>query len=100
MQSANLPAQFTVDVFNDHSPSDASPWSRIGGFISLNDAISACKKIVDEFLNIHCLTSSSAEALAFHYLSYGPVPCINGVENLGSFDVYRFLDQRCLELTQ
>lgn len=100
MQSANVPVQFTVDVFNDHGPTHVSPWSHTGSFTSLNDAISACKKIVDEFLSTHCSASSSAEALAFRYLSYGPVPCINGVENLESFDIYRFLDQRCLELTR
>ena len=100
MQAVHLSKQFTVDVFSDHDLSNANAWSCIGEFDNLNDAINACKKVIDGFLINSRALFPNAEALAAHYLSYGPAPCINGVENLRSFDMYGYLDKRCVELTQ
>ena len=100
MQAVHLSKQFTVDVFSDHDLSNANAWSCVGGFDHLDDAINACKKVVEGFLINSRALFPNAEALALYYLNYGPAPCIHGVNNLGSFDMYDFLDQRCVELTQ
>ena len=94
-----LAPKFTVNVFNDRIPSGEDSWSHLGKFDNSQDAIQACKKVVEDFLNSY-RGLPNKEALAFEYLNYGPVPCISGVDNLAVFDLYEFLDQRCAALTQ
>ena len=100
MQAVHLSKQFTVDVFSEHDLSNANTWSCIGRFDHLDDAINTCKKVVDGFLINSRGLFPNAEALALYYLNYGPAPCIQSVDNIRSFDMYDFLDQRCAELTQ
>jgi hypothetical protein len=97
MQANNLYKSFSVDVYSDRSLLSESPWLRIGKFEELDDAIDACKKVVDDFLRSSLNTFIESEQLVTAFLSFGDVPVINGAENVPSFDVYEYLAQRCRE---
>lgn len=90
--------KFSVDVFSDQKSTDQNPWERIGEFDDLREAIEACKIVVEDFLGRCKSKCNSADNLIFNYLNYGPVPCINGVENLKAFEIYEYLNKRCFEL--
>lgn len=99
MQAINTSKPFSVDVFIDGYAMDQSPWIRLGEFKTLDQAIAKCKKVIDDYLNQYMHSVASPEALVENYLMYGPVPCINGVDNLGSFDLYEYLNTRCAEIS-
>jgi len=98
MEEVDLSKPFSVDIFRDDGPIDQSPWLCIGEFDAKEDAIEACKRVVEDFLRKCESQSESANTLIFNYLNYGPVPCINGTENLTTFELYEYLNRRCLEL--
>ena len=50
MEVMNLSKPFSVNVYSDFRRSKPGPWVRIGEFDKLDDAIEACKKVVDDFL--------------------------------------------------
>ena len=97
MQENNLYKSFSVDVYSDRSLLSESPWLRIGEFEELDDAIDACKKVVDDFLHQPLNAFIEPEQLVRTFLCFGDVPVINGAKNLPSFDVYEYLAQRCRE---
>jgi hypothetical protein len=78
---------------------DQSAWIHLGEFKSLDQAIAKCKKVIDGYLNQYRHSTPSPEELVENYLMYGPVPCINGVENLKSFDPYEYLNTKCAEIS-
>lgn len=92
--------QYAVEVFNDQVPTRDTPWIRLGIFNGPDQAITACKKVIDDYLGQHRHLTLSPGELATNYLMYGPVPCINGEENLKVFYLYEYLNKRCNELTQ
>lgn len=96
--SSNCSQKFSVDVFSERRPLNESPWLHIGKFDDLNQAINACKKIVDDFLRSRANSAESADQLAINFLHHGDVPTINGAENLNCFDIYDYLTQRCGEI--
>lgn len=98
MQAVDLSKPFSVDVFSESSSIGQSPWQRLGKFQSLDQAISTCKKVVDDYLTQYEHLAASPDLLTTNYLQHGPVPCINGVENLKAFDLYEYLNKRCNEL--
>ena len=97
MQLAMPSNQYAVEVFNDQAPTRDNPWIRLGVFNGLDQAIAACKKVIDDYLSRHGDLMLSADELATNYLMYGPVPCINGEENLKLFDLYEYLGQQCIK---
>lgn len=100
MEAINLSKSFSVDVYSDFRRSKQSPWVRIGEFDNLDDAIEACKKVVDDFLQSPINAFLGSERLRTAFFSYGDVPVINGVENLRSFDIYEYLAKRCGEVSR
>ncbi len=99
MEVMHLSKPFSVDVYSDFRKSKPGPWVRIGEFDKLDDAINACKKVVDDFLQSPINAFIEPERLETAFLSYGDVPAINGAENLPSFDIYAFLAMRCREVS-
>ena len=91
--------KYVVEVYSDKGPLEASPWHLIGEFNSASQATEACKRIVDDFLYKSFTKGLDAKALANQFLSYGDVPCVNNEENFKLFDLYEYLNQKCLELT-
>ena len=98
MEVMDLVKPFSVDIFSDDRSNDQNPWVRIGEFDDLEKAIEACKMVVDDFLSRYRAQPANADTLIFNYLNYGPVPCINGTENLKAFELYEYLNRRCFEL--
>ena len=98
MEVMGISKPFSVDIFSDHRKNYQNPWVRIGEFDDLGEAIEACKMVVDDFLSRYRVQPASADTLMFNYLNYGPVPCINGTENLKAFELYEYLNRRCVEL--
>lgn len=98
MQLAMQSNQYSVEVFNDQAAPKDSSWIRLGVFDRLDHAIAACKKVIDDYLSQKGHLMLNADQLAGNYLMYGPVPCIHGVDNLKSFDLYEYLNRRCAEV--
>jgi len=99
MEVMNLSKPFSVNVYSDFRGSESSPWVSIGEFGKLDDAIEACKKVVDDFLQSPINAFIGSERLETAFLSYGDVPAIKGAENLPSFDIYAYLAMRCREVS-
>jgi hypothetical protein len=99
MEVMNLSKPFSVDVYSDFRRGKSSPWVSIGEFGKLDDAIEACKKVVDDFLQSPINAFIDSERLETAFLRYGDVPAINGAENLPSFDIYAYLAMRCREVS-
>ncbi len=99
MEVMNLSKPFSVNVYSDFRRSKPGPWVRIGEFDKLDDAIEACKKVVDDFLQSPINAFIGSERLETAFLSYGDVPAIKGAENLPSFDIYAYLAMRCREVS-
>lgn len=99
MRLAMQSNQYSVEVFNDQVAPKDSPWIRLGAFDRLDDAITACKEVIDDHLSQHRHLTLTADQLASNYLMHGPVPCIHGVDNLTSFDPYEYLNRRCAEIS-
>lgn len=91
--------KYVVEVYSDRGSLDNKPWQILGEFGELEDAIDACKSVIDDFLMRSRLQQSGAESLINHFLNYGDVPCINGIENLSKFDIFEYLNFRCNEIT-
>ena len=89
---------YVVDVYSDQGTLEGSPWNRIGKFSDLAEAIGACKQVIDSFLNKSHEHHLDAESLIRHFLNYGDVPCISGIEGLDKFDPYLYLSEKCSEL--
>ena len=99
MQVTHLSKPFSVDIYSDFRKSKPGPWLRTGEFDKLDDAIDACKKVVDNFLQSPINAFIGPERLEAAFLSYGDVPAIKGAENLPSFDIYAYLAMRCREVS-
>jgi len=91
--------KYVVEVFSDKGAIEISPWVRIGEFDNAIQATEACKQIVDNFLYKSIKRGQDAKALVNQYLNYGDVPCINSEENFNIFDLYAYLNQKCIEIT-
>jgi len=91
--------KYVVEVYSDKGSLEASPWNLIGEFSNAFHATEACKRIVNDFLYKSFTKGLDAKALANQFLSYGDVPCVNNEENFKLFDLYEYLNQKCLELT-
>lgn len=91
--------KYVVDVFSDQGALEAGPWTRIGEFARLPDAIEACKQVIDSYITKSHEYHLNAESLMRQFLNYGDVPCISGIEGVEKFDPYLYLSEKCTELT-
>jgi hypothetical protein len=89
---------FAVDVFDDSRPSGKNPWSRIGEYGQLGDAVNACKTVVDQSLEKLSLTSLDPKLLTEDFLRQGIMPCIRGTDNLNAFDPYEYITMRYVDI--
>lgn len=68
-----------------------------GEFETLEQAIEACKKIVNDFLEHAYTPGATAEKLYEHYISFGEDPWISGGEGV-AFSAWTYAKQRCAEI--
>ena len=78
---------------------DESAEYNSGMFTNYEDAVSKCKKIIDDFLESAYQPGETAEQLYGTYVMYGETPYINGKE-LRSFSANDYCRKRCKALTQ
>ena len=94
MHAVNLFKSLSVEVFNDNRALDENAWIPIGDYEYLEDAIDACRKVIDWVLCKPRYSSLTGNALMLEYLNYGPAPCIRGANNLDAFDLYEYLESK------
>ena len=100
MQESHALEPFKVDVFcESRMGKQEAPWVEVGVFDRLEDAVEACKEVVDNYLRSPINLFISPDMLVTDFLSYGHVPVIRGVENLPIFDVYDYLANRCKQVS-
>ncbi|MGA8368188.1 MAG: hypothetical protein WB716_12805, partial [Candidatus Acidiferrales bacterium] len=66
-------------------------------FETLEAAIEACKKIVDNCLAHAYTPGASAEKLYEHYVAFGEDPWIVGTQGV-PFSAWTYAKQRCVEI--
>jgi hypothetical protein len=91
---------FAVDVFDDSSPSEKSPWFRTGEYSQLGDAVNACKTVIDQSLEKLSPSSLDPKLLTEEFLRQGIMPCIRGTDNLNAFDPYEYITARYAKLVE
>jgi hypothetical protein len=95
MQAVDLSKPVSVDVYSDRSSLDKSPWVRIGEFEATEEAIDACKRVIDDYLGSSINYFIEPNRLINCFLCHGSIPVISGADNLQTFDVYEYLAYRC-----
>lgn len=69
----------------------------LGEFETLDDAISACKRVVDDYLQSAYKPGMTAEELVASYRSLGEVPWIDSTEDV-SFSARDYAEARSSEI--
>jgi len=70
----------------------------LGEFDSCEEAVDACKKIVDEFMNLGYSEGMSFKELWEGYMMFGEDPFIQGGDPNCRFSAWTYAKQRCIEL--
>lgn len=90
---------FSVVIADNFHYMDEGENYEHGKFETLEAAIEAAKRIVDEFLVSAYQPGMSAEALYSKYTSFGDDPFIRGSKGPGvPFSAWTYAKQRCAEL--
>ena len=82
---------YTVKVADNFHYMDESQTYELGEFADLQDAVSACKRMVDDWLAATYEDGTTAESLYQHYKQFGKDPYIVGE----SFSAWSYAKQRC-----
>lgn len=89
---------FTVMVADNFNYMDKSETYNLGDFESLEQAVDACKHIVDEYLASEDKTDMSASELYQKYTMFGPDPYIISPESGVPFSAWNYARQQCESL--
>lgn len=90
---------FTVMIADNFHYMDESEKYEHGKFETLESAIAACKRIVDEFLETALKPGITADELYRQYTSFGDDPYIIGASEPGvPFSAWNYAKERCSEL--
>ena len=99
MRSSDPARPFTVVIADNFHYMDESEKYEHGKFETLEDAIAASKRIVDEFLVSALQPGITADALYSQYTSFGDDPYIIGANEPGvPFSAWSYAKARCSEL--
>ena len=89
---------FKVNVDDNFHYMNVDERYALGEFPSLEEAIVACKKIVDEFLEENHKPAMSAAALFDNYKAFGEDPWIAGADVKVPFSAWSYAERRCAEI--
>ena len=92
MQLAAPIKSFRVNLFNDNQTLGSSPWVSLGEYDELGQAIDVCKKVIDDHFRALSNAGLKGDELVRQFLQFGNFPCISGIDNLGAFDIYDYLE--------
>ena len=100
--SAAPSRKFTVLVNDNYHYQDEDERYKLGEFDTVEAAIDACRKLVDEYLGDTCKDSvppvTSAEGLYQSYTRFGPDPFVVGAEEHVPFSAWKYARQRSQEI--
>jgi hypothetical protein len=88
---------YIVWVDDNYHYMDEDERYKLGEFKTLDAAIAACKKIVDDFLASTYAPGMSAAELNASYTGFGEDPWIAGEERV-LFSAWTYAEQRCAEI--
>lgn len=93
--------RYTVYVDDNFHYMDESERYKLGEFDDCQSAVTACKRIVDEFLNT-CGSAASAEEMFTQYTTFGEDPWIMASSDKPDckFSAWGYAKERCRELAQ
>ena len=95
---AKLRYRYSVQVDDNFHYQDEGARYRLGDFTTLDDAVAACKKVVDQFLEAAASPDGTAAERYQHYAGFGPDPFITTDDpNVGKvpFSAWDYARQRC-----
>ena len=90
--------KYTVLVDDNYHYMDETERYELGEFDSFDEAVAACKEIVDEFLEKGREKNITAEALYQSYVMFGEDPFISGNPAPYRFSAWSYARARCEEI--
>jgi len=90
--------QYTVLVADNAHYQDEDERYELGSFATYEQAVAACRAIVDRCLEGEHRPGMSADELFSLYTSFGEDPFIRGEPESPSFSAWSYARQRCEEL--
>lgn len=90
--------KYTVFVDDNFHIGDEEERYKLGDYNSCQEAMDACKKIVDEFINKGYSEGMSFKELWEGYMMFGEDPFIQSDDPECKFSAWNYAKQRCLEL--
>jgi hypothetical protein len=82
MSTAATPLPYTVYVDDNYHYQDEEHRYRLGEFASIDEAVAACKRVVDEYLQGDMELDMSADDLYTRYVHFGEDPFIVGADGV------------------
>jgi hypothetical protein len=95
---AKLRHRYSVQVDDNFHRQEEGARYRLGDFATLEEAVAACKKVVDQFLEVAASRDGTAAERYQHYAGFGPDPFITTNDpNAGEvlFSAWDYARQRC-----
>jgi len=92
-----FPMAFKVMVDDNFHYQDEDERYTYGEFDTLEAAVDACKKIVDEYLRSAYKPGMTAEELYASYQMFGEDPWVSGADGV-PFCSWKYAEQRCADI--
>ena len=90
--------KYKVFIDDNYHYMDESHRYKLGKFDTLEEAIEACKKVVDEYLNDAYQPGMTSDELLTSYVLYGEDPFIVGAEKKVPFSARDYARERIKEI--
>jgi len=90
--------KYTVFVDDNFHMGDEEERYKLGDYDSCQEAVDACKEIVDEFINKGYSEGMSFKELWEGYMMFGEDPFIQSDDPICKFSAWNYAKQRCIEL--
>jgi hypothetical protein len=97
-ENATFEAPFLVMVDDNYHYMDKDERWRLGAFATLDEAMAACKSLVDACLANYCKPSMDAKELYGQYVMFGDDPFILGPEDPVKFSAWDYAKARAMEI--
>jgi hypothetical protein len=93
-------ATFAVYVDDNFHYQDEDERYQLGTFASYDEAVAACRRIVDDFLALHFTPGMSADDLFRQYTGFGEDPFVSPDEHDPRFSAWTYARQRCQHICE
>lgn len=89
---------YQVFIADNFHYQDETENYKSGDFDSFEEAVNACKKIVDEYLQRNYKAGATADELYQNYINFGEDPFIVGEPALYKFSAWNYAKKRCSQI--